>query len=190
MKPSAAAVVGVVGVVALAAVLAACGGGNARQAAPAAPTTGSAVIRPAPVPAPVGKPLLTLTGAVTNRNDASAVVFDQRTLNAMAIGTTSTYEPFDKTTMTFNGVPTADLLARAGIAPGATKVHLHALDDYEVDLRVADFADRRVLLATKADGAPIPIKKGGPIRLVFPADSTVGKNRDLWIWSIDAITVT
>jgi len=83
MKPSAAAVVGVVGVVALAAVLAACGGGNARQAAPAAPaapatpTTGSAVIRPAPVPAPVGKPLLTLTGAVTNRNDASAVVFDR-----------------------------------------------------------------------------------------------------------------
>jgi DMSO/TMAO reductase YedYZ molybdopterin-dependent catalytic subunit len=116
-------------------------------------------------------------------------VFDLRTLNAMATVTTSTYEPFVKKAMTFTGVPMADLFARAGIAPGATKVHLHALDDYKVDLRVADLADRRVLLATKADGAAIPVRKGGPIRLIFPADSSVGKNKDLWIWSVDSITL-
>jgi hypothetical protein len=171
---------------ALGAVLAGCGG---REASSVTPTTVGAVSPPAPVPAPVGKPVLTLKGAVTNRNDGAAVVFDLRTLEAMATATLSTFEPFVKKDMTFTGVPMADLLARAGIASGATRVRLQALDDYKVELSVADFADRRVLLATKADGASIPVAKGGPIRLVFPADSTVGKNRDLWIWSVDAMTV-
>ncbi len=141
------------------------------------------------MPAPVGKPVLTVKGAVTNRNDGGAVVFDLRTLGTMATVTTSTYEPFVKKDMTFTGVPMADLLARAGIAAGATKVRMHALDDYQVELRVADLADRRVLLATKADGASIPVRKGGPIRLVFPPGSSVGRNQDLWIWSVDSITV-
>jgi DMSO/TMAO reductase YedYZ molybdopterin-dependent catalytic subunit len=58
-----------------------------------------------------------------------------------------------------------------------------------VEVKVADLTDRGILLATKVDGARIPVDEGGPIRLVFPADSTVGKNTDLWIWSIDSITV-
>jgi len=178
-----------VGAVALAAALAGCGGRDARETAPAAPSTVRAVAAPAPVPAPVGKPVLTLKGAVSNRNDGAAVVFDLPTLDAMATATTQTHEPFVKKDMTFTGVPMADLLARAGITAAATKVRMHALDDYQVELSVADLADRRVLLATKAEDATIPVAKGGPIRLVFPADSTVGKNRDLWIWSVDSMTV-
>jgi hypothetical protein len=46
-----------------------------------------------------------------------------------------------------------------------------------------------VLLATKADGATIPIGKGGPIRLVFPPTSAAGRNKDVWIWSIDSMTI-
>jgi hypothetical protein len=41
----------------------------------------------------------------------------------------------------------------------------------------------------QADGAPIPLGKGGPIRLVFPPDAPAGKNKDLWIWSIDSMTI-
>ena len=189
MKRSTAAVVGAL---ALAATLAGCGGRDTPETAPtqpAAPTTIKAITPTTPVPAPVGKPVLTLKGAVTNRNDGAAVVFDLRTLDAMATATTSTHEPFVKKEMTFTGVPMADLLARSGATTGATKVRMHALDDYKVELPIAEFADRRVLLATKAEGASIPIGKGGPIRLIFPADSTVGKNRDLWIWSVDSITV-
>jgi DMSO/TMAO reductase YedYZ molybdopterin-dependent catalytic subunit len=54
-------------------------------------------------------------------------------------------------------------------------VYLHALDDYKVD-----FMAPGVLLATKADGAPIPLGRGGPIRLVFPPDAPAGKNKDRW----------
>ncbi len=186
MKRSTAAVVGAL---TLAAALGGCGGRDAPKATPAAPTTVRAEGPPAPVPAPAGKPVLTLKGAVTNPNHGAAVVFDLPTLEAMATATTQTHEPFVKKDMTFTGVPMADLLARAGIKSSATKVRLHALDDYKVELAMADFADRRVLLATKAEGERIPVAKGGPIRLIFPADSPVGKNRDLWIWSVDSMTV-
>jgi hypothetical protein len=179
-----------VGGLVLAVALAGCSGQDTGTATPTAPTAVRATTPPAPVPAPATKPVLTLKGAVTNHNDGSAVVFDLRTLDAMATATTRTHEPFVKKDMTFTGVPMADLFARAGITPEATKAHLHALDNYEVNLRVADLADRRVLLATKADGSAIPIRKGGPIRLIFPADSSVGKNKDLWIWSVDSITLT
>ena len=175
--------------VALAVALVGCSDRDARETTRAAPTAVGIIASPAPVPTPAGKPVLTITGAVTNYNDDSAVVFDLPTLNAMATVAALIYEPFVKKDVKFTGVPMADLLARAGISAAATTVRLHALDDYKVEFKVADFADRGILLATKVDGAGIAVDAGGPIRLVFPAGSAAGKNRDLWIWSIDSITV-
>jgi hypothetical protein len=177
-----------VGALVLAVAMAGCGGQDTRNAAPAGRASSTAA-PPAPVPTPSGKPVLTITGAVTNHNDGSAVAFDLSTLEAMATATTNIYEPFVKKDLKFTGIPMGDLFARAGITPAATKVQLHALDDYKVDLKVSDIADPDILLAVKADGAWIPVDSGGPIRLVFPADSAVGKNKDVWIWSIDSITV-
>lgn len=177
-----------VGVLVLTAVLFGCGDPNMGDGAPA---TGAKAVAtpPAPVPAPSGKPVLTIAGAVGNHNEGAAVAFDMSTLDAMATVTSAMYEPFIKKTVTFTGVPMVDLLARAGASPAGTTVRLHALDDYQVELTAADLRDPHILLATRADGARIPVSDGGPIRLVFPADSAVGKNKDLWIWSIDSITV-
>ena len=59
-----------------------------------------------------------------------------------------------------------------------------ALDDYKVDFTVADVRSSQMLLATKADGKRMPIDKAGPIRIVFPDSSSLGRNPDLWIWSV------
>ena len=174
-----------VSVLAVAVALPGCGETGTHAATPAA----RAAAAPAPVPAPSGKPVLTIAGAVSNPNDGNAVEFDLSTLDAMATVTTDMYEPFVHKTITFTGIPMVDLLARAGISPAGTRVRLHALDDYNVELTVADLSDPRILLATKAGNARIPVADGGPIRLVFPDGSKVGKNKDLWIWSIDSITV-
>ena len=173
---------------ALAVTMAGCAAEDAKDAAPA-PVASSATAAPAPVPTPSGKPVLTITGAVSNHNEGSAVAFDMPALTAMATVTTNIYEPFVKKDMKFTGVPVVNLLARAGISPTATKISLHALDDFQVELKVADLADPEILFATKADDALIPVDSGGPVRLIFPADSEVGKNRDTWIWSIDSIVV-
>jgi DMSO/TMAO reductase YedYZ molybdopterin-dependent catalytic subunit len=174
-----------VGALVLALAMTGCGGSNTSNAMPASFATGPA----APVPTPSGKPVLTITGAVTNHNEDSALVFDLSALDAMATVTTTMYEPFVKKDIKFTGIPMVNLLARAGVSPTATKVQLHALDDYRVELKVSDLADPHILLATKADDARIPVAGGGPIRLIFPADSAVGKNRDVWIWSIDSLAV-
>ena len=165
-----------------------CAGPDAQETTPTA-LTSIDTAPPVPVPAPSGKPVLTVTGAVSNHNEGDAVAFDMTALDAMATVTSTIYEPFVKKDMKFTGIPVINLLARAGVSHTATKVQLHALDDFKVELTVADLADPDILLATKADDARIPVDSGGPIRLVFPADSPVGQNRDTWIWSIDSIDV-
>src|SRR6266545_3903611 len=156
-----------VGAAALAVVLAACGSSTpAGSSAPAATTSAAALPPPTPVPPPKGKVVLKLSGTLSNHNAGALLVFDQKTLDAMAT-----------------------MLGRAGISRAATKVRMHALDDYRVDFQAADLTAPGVLLAVKADGRAIPVAKGGPIRLVFPPQSSVGRNKDLWIWSIDSMAV-
>jgi hypothetical protein len=187
MRCTAAAVAGVA---VLTVALAGCGSSTPKSSAGATATTMPVTTaKPAPVPKPRGKTVLRMEGAVNSHNVGKSVAFDQPTLDAMAIGTATIFEPFVKHPIRFTGIPMSDLLTRAGVAPTASTVHMHALDDYKVDFKLADLMAPGVLLATKADGGTIPIGKGGPIRLVFPPDSAAGRNKDVWIWSIDSMTI-
>jgi DMSO/TMAO reductase YedYZ molybdopterin-dependent catalytic subunit len=180
----------VVGVAVLVVALAGCGSSTPKNSAgTTATTTPVATAQPAPVPKPRGKTVLRMDGAVNSHNVGKSLAFDQPTLDAMATSTATIFEPFVRHDVRFTGIPMSDLLTRAGVAPTATTVHMHALDDYKVDFQVVDLMAPGVLLATKADGATIPIGKGGPIRLVFPPTSAAGRNKDVWIWSIDSMTI-
>ena len=77
----------------------------------------------------------------------------------------------------------------AGVPDSASKVSLTALDDYKVDFEVADVRSSQMLLATKADGKHMPVDRSGPIRIVFPDSSSLGRNPDLWIWSVSTMKV-
>jgi hypothetical protein len=179
-----------VGAAALAVVLAACGSSTSKGSSTPAPQASVAPsARPSPVPPPKGKVVLKLHGSLSNHNAGAWLAFDQRALDAMATTSATIYEPFVKRDIHFTGIPMSNLLGRAGISPAATKVQMHALDDYRVNFQVADLMMPGVLLATKAEGTAIPIAKGGPLRLVFPPQSTAGRNKDVWIWSIDSMTV-
>jgi DMSO/TMAO reductase YedYZ molybdopterin-dependent catalytic subunit len=129
------------------------------------------------VPKPAGKTVLRMDGALTRHNVGKAVAFDQKTLDGMSTTTATSFEPFVKKEIKFTGIPMSDLLTRAGVDPTAERVYLHALDDYKVDFKVSDLMAPGVLLATKADGAAIPLGKGGPIRLVFPPDAPAARTR-------------
>jgi hypothetical protein len=152
------------------------------------PTRVTAV--PTPVPKPAGKPVLKLTGALTNRNDGKDLVLDQKQLDTMPTETATVYEPWVKKRIEFTGIPMSLLLSTAGISPSATEIRVHALDDYQVEFKVADLMAPGVLLATRQERKAIPIADGGPVRLVFPPDSIAGRNRDTWVWSIDSLTVS
>jgi hypothetical protein len=78
----------------------------------------------------------------------------------------------------------------AGVGPDATHAHVVALDDYAVDLSLADVRAGGIILATRAgDGSAIPIDKGGPTRIVFMDGVKAGANADQWVWSVKTIDV-
>jgi len=68
----------------------------------------------------------------------------------------------------WTGVPVADLLARAGVAPEATHVIAHAEYDYTTNLPLADITRADSLVVYEYEGDPIPPEHGGPVRLFVP----------------------
>jgi hypothetical protein len=172
------------------------GAGQPAAARPAAasPTPGRVVI-PATlkagqaVPQPQ-QPVLTLTGKISTVNKGRTLVLDKATLARLGVVQVRLYEPWAKKDLDFRGVWLADLLAVAGASPTATKVHMTALDDYKVDLTMADVRAGGIMLAIAAgDGSALAVDKGGPTRIVFMAGVKAGLNADQWIWSLKTIDV-
>jgi hypothetical protein len=184
------------------AVLPACGTDSATSSpAPAsppvvAPTPAPAVLAPPTVapgdtlPAPKGETVLTLTGKIGSKNAAETLRLDPALLDEFGLVRVSVWEPWIKQDMQFQGVWLADVLKVAQTDGSAKTLHLTALDDYQIDLSIADVMAGGIMLATKTgDGAAIPIEDGGPTRIVFVSGNLSGTSADQWIWSLSTIDV-
>jgi hypothetical protein len=134
--------------------------------------------------------VLTLSGAIGNKNQGKKLALDLASLERMRTVRMQTSEPFLKRKVTFEGVLLPDLLAVAGVPASAKKVCMTALGDYKVDFTLDDVRSSRMLLATKLDGKHMKVDRAGPTRIAFPDDSTLGRNPDLWIWSLSTIRVS
>jgi hypothetical protein len=168
--------------------------GTAAQ--PAATAYAGTVVTPAslkpgqPVPVPAKKAELTVTGKITVTNRAGALALDRSIIERMGVEQVRLYEPWTKETLDFRGVWLRDLLAVAGAAPDAATVHIVALDDYAVDLTMADVRAGGIMLAVRdGAGAQIPVDKGGPTRIVFMNGVKAGENADQWVWSLKSIDI-
>jgi hypothetical protein len=122
-------------------------------------------------------------------NKGKTLALDLASLEQMRQVRLDAAEPFLKRRVMFEGVLLSDLLAVAGVPESASKVSLTALDDNKVDFKVADVRSSQMLLATKADGKHMPVDRSGPIRIVSPDSSSLGRNPDLWIWSVTTMKV-
>jgi hypothetical protein len=141
------------------------------------------------IAAPKGDTVLTMSGAIGAANSGKKLELDLASLERMRRVRLEAAEPFLKRRVTFEGVLLADLLQVAGVPESATKVSLTALDDYKVDFKLDDVRSSQMLLATRADGRHMPVDRSGPIRIVFPDSSSLGRNPDLWIWSVSTMKV-
>jgi DMSO/TMAO reductase YedYZ molybdopterin-dependent catalytic subunit len=69
----------------------------------------------------------------------------------------------------WEGVPTRELLARAGVLPAARFVVCHAYDNgWTTNLPLEHFLAEDALLADTHDGKPITAEHGGPVRGMVP----------------------
>lgn len=132
-----------------------------------------------------GDPVVSLTGLVDSDGPLEV---DLAGLDALPQQRLTTYEPFLKADVVFSGVSFADLLDAAGAT--GDSVLVHALDDYERTIDIDVLREPGVLLATREAGEEIPVLNGGPVRLVFPEGSTAGADPDLWVWSVDRLSVS
>jgi hypothetical protein len=180
----------------LAAMLAVAACGKKEQPSRAAPTgsepqlvspgTLTAGEKPA---APTGEVVLELSGAIGAPNKGKKLALDLASLERMRTVRLQATEPYLKKKLTFQGVMVSDLLAFAEVPESASRLYVTALDDYKVDFSLADVRSSKMLLATRTDGKHMPVERAGPIRIVFPDDSALGRNPNLWIWSISTMRV-
>jgi hypothetical protein len=179
------------------ALLAACGASAGSGDDPAAPPAAEPVVVQKaslasgdPIPLPGGRSALTLTGDLSAANQRGSVELDLATVNAMGLVRVEVFEPWARERLAFRGVELADVLDIAGVRPSASSVHMTALDDYEVELTMAEIRAGGILVATASgNGRPLSVANGGPTRIVFTDGTTAGVAHEQWIWSLKTIEV-
>ncbi len=119
--------------------------------------------------APEGKPILTISGDVTETNAPDAAKFDRAMLEKLGMVTIETKTPWYNGPMKFEGVPMDKLMAAVG-AKG-TKVVAYALNDYTTEIPMEDFVKHHPILALKRNGEYMPIRDKGPLFVIYPYDS-------------------
>ena len=132
-----------------------------------------------------------MRGLISTTNDGDSLRLGTDTLDQLGVLGVGMYEPWVKKQLSFQGIWLADLLRVAGVEESATHVRLIALDDYEVDLTMAEVDEGGIFLATKTEsGAPLPIEEGGPTRIVFMDGVKAGENAGQWIWSLKELELS
>jgi hypothetical protein len=119
------------------------------------------------------RPILTVSGRISppdhNSDHANSVSFDMSALESLGLDGFETHTPWYNEPVRFDGIRMTRLMQAVGGA-GET-VTAVALNDYTTEIPISDFAQYGVVLATKRDGAYMPVRDKGPLFIVYPYDS-------------------
>lgn len=153
----------------------------------AAGATASVLLQSKPAHAlqmPSGKPILTVSGAISVTNHLNEAIFDRAMLEALGMEEITTTTPWNSGPVRFEGVR-MDLLMQVVGAKGSVVI-AQALNDYTTKLPISDFGRFKPILALKRDGEYMPVRNKGPLFIVYPYDSDpelqqqVYYNRSAW----------
>lgn len=145
----------------------------------------------AAIDAPTGPALLTISGAVANTNQDGKLVLDAKAFESLQFETVKTATPWTEGVMTFEGVSLKTLLDLAGVTAG--NIHAVALNDYAVDVPVADAENPHVIIAYKMNGEKMRVRDKGPLWLIYPlSDEPALANEathSKMIWQIKELSI-
>lgn len=142
------------------------------------------------LPAPSGKVLLTISGAIENTNAPGAARFDRDMLHAVDWTRVETHTYWTEGPQVFEGPSLAALLAAVG-AKGAV-LKASAINDYTIEIPAADAAAHHVVMAMDLNGEPMKVRDKGPIWVVYPLspeEVPLAKFNDRMIWQLDRLAV-
>ena len=87
----------------------------------------------------------------------------------------------------WEGVRLKDLLERAGVKSGATKVVFYAVDDYSDSIHLDKAMESTTLLAVRMNGATLPQGHGFPVRMLVPG--IYGMKHCKWLTRIQVVNI-
>jgi len=132
--------------------------------------------------------ILTIDGKTANGRTFRFTRDDLLKLGAKRI---STHTPWHDGVVDFDGVPAHELMTLVGAT--GEKAAIYALDDYQVEVPLADFAQYGAIFAYAMNGKPLTVEEKGPLFLVYPYDSKPQLATETFysrsIWQIARISV-
>lgn len=121
--------------------------------------------------APEGKVFLSISGNIKFKNVGDHADFDMNMLAALPQHSFTTKTPWYNETKKFTGPLLRDVLAAVG-AQGKT-IKAVALNNFKVEIPVADAQQFPVMLARLMDDKPMPIRDKGPLFIIYPFDADI-----------------
>jgi hypothetical protein len=118
-----------------------------------------------------GKPVLIISGRINAPSVTESVTFDMAALESVGMDGFETSTPWYTGPVRFDGVRMSRLMQKVGAT--GDKITAVALNDYTTELPISDFERYGVILATKRDGAYMPVRDKGPLFIVYPYDSAL-----------------
>ncbi len=155
-------------------------------------TASATAARAAPLAVPAGKVILTVRGKIATTNSDDGARFDLAMLDALPQGRFEGETPWTKGTTVFTGPLGSAVLDAVGAA--GVMLRVAALNDYSADIPLSDFRDHPVILATRHDGALMPVSDKGPIWVIYPMDRDpslrIESTYTRSVWQVSSIDVT
>ena len=141
--------------------------------------------------APIGRVVLSISGKIANTNRDGRADFDMAAIEALKPSGFTTTTPWHTMPVRFDGVEMSDLMTHVGA--GGETILARALNDYSTEIPIEDFRKHKTLLATKRDGAYMPVTDKGPLFIVYPFDSKPELKHQLFYsrsaWQLNRIVV-
>lgn len=125
--------------------------------------------RSQPTSQPRARILLEVTGRLAAPHAGSAARFDLDMLDRLPQAGFSTRTPWMDGPRHFSGVSGAGLVEAVGA--GGVEVVASAINDYRVTIPVEDFRQSGLIIATRLNGEPIPVREKGPLWVIYPFDA-------------------
>ena len=125
----------------------------------------------------------TVTGETKNYTDADLLALPQTSFRTSTIWTEGV--------KTFSG-PTLKAVLKDADMP-AKGLKLYAVNDYNVPFPVENLHDTAPIIANRIDGEPFPLRRKGPLWVIFPFDQAPNFNSEeifaLCVWQLNKISV-
>lgn len=145
--------------------------------------SGPASVGAETLPAPTGRVILAVSGAIENTNAGETAAFDRAQLEALAPAVLETSTPWTEGKQRFDGFPISALFDLVGVK-GDT-VRAVAINDYAVTMPVDELLSANAFIAIRQNGEAMKIRDRGPLWIIFPYDEDPRLTGDDFLnWSI------